>query len=57
MKRATSSIAGVITPWWLLQADAQYFFRPPGGIPEPDNPTTRIGNEFVLGVRTNIFLS
>jgi porin len=43
-----------VTPWWMLQADAQYFFRPSGGIPQPDNPTTRVGNEFVLGVRTNI---
>ncbi|SIT50736.1 Carbohydrate-selective porin OprB [Paraburkholderia piptadeniae] len=43
-----------VAPWWMLQADAQYFFRPSGGIPQPDNPTTRIGNEFVLGVRTNI---
>ena len=43
-----------VTPWWLLQADAQYFFRPSGGISQPDNPTARIGNEFVLGVRTNI---
>lgn len=43
-----------VTSWWLLQADAQYFFRPSGGIPQPDNPTARIGNELVLGVRTNI---
>jgi porin len=43
-----------VTPWWMLQADAQYFFRPSGGIPQPDNPTTRIGNEFVIGLRTNI---
>ena len=43
-----------VTPWWMLQADAQYFFRPSGGIPQPDNSGTRIGNEFVVGVRTNI---
>ncbi|SIT45807.1 Carbohydrate-selective porin OprB [Paraburkholderia piptadeniae] len=43
-----------VAPWWMLQADAQYFFRPSGGIPQPGNPTARIGNEFVLGIRTNI---
>ncbi|BCG03463.1 porin (plasmid) [Paraburkholderia sp. PGU19] len=43
-----------LTPWWILQADAQYFFRPSGGIPQPDNASSRIGNEFVVGVRTNI---
>jgi porin len=43
-----------VSPWWMLQADAQYFFRPSGGIPQADNPTTRIGNEFVIGLRTNI---
>lgn len=43
-----------VTPWCLLQADAQYFFQPSGGIPHSDSPSTRVGNEFVLGVRTNI---
>jgi porin len=40
-----------IAPWWLLQADFQYFFRPGGGI---ENPATggRIGNEAVAGLRT-----
>ncbi|MFL9912397.1 carbohydrate porin [Paraburkholderia sp. RL17-337-BIB-A] len=43
-----------VTPWWQLQADFQYAFRPAGGIPNPDNPSQRIGNEAVVGVRTNI---
>jgi porin len=43
-----------IAPWWQLQGDAQYFFRPSGGIPNPDNPPERIGNEFVIGVRTTL---
>jgi porin len=43
-----------VTPWWQLQGDMQYVFRPGGGIPDPDNPTARIGNEFVVGVRTTI---
>jgi porin len=29
-------------------------FRPAGGIPNPDNPSQRVGNEAVVGVRTNI---
>ena len=43
-----------VTPWWQLQADFQYFFRPAGGIPNPENPSQRVGNEAVVGVRTNI---
>ncbi|HEY4351978.1 MAG TPA: carbohydrate porin, partial [Paraburkholderia sp.] len=43
-----------IAPWWQLQGDAQYFFRPSGGIPNPDNQAERIGNEFVIGVRTTL---
>lgn len=43
-----------VAPWWMLQADVQYFFRPSGGIAQPGNPVARIGNEFVAGVRTSI---
>jgi porin len=43
-----------VTPWWLLQADFQYTFRPAGGIPNPEYPSQRVGNEAVVGVRTNI---
>ncbi|PLZ00173.1 carbohydrate porin [Burkholderia sp. WAC0059] len=43
-----------ITPWWQLQGDAQYVFHPGGGLPDPDNPARRIGNELVLGVRTSV---
>jgi porin len=43
-----------VTPWWQLQADFQYAFRPAGGIPNPDNPSQRIGNEAIVGLRTNI---
>jgi porin len=43
-----------VAPWWQLQADFQYFFRPAGGIPDPDNSSRRIGDEAVLGVRTTI---
>ncbi|MGF6243915.1 porin [Paraburkholderia sp. GAS38] len=43
-----------VTPWWQLQADFQYAFRPAGGIPNPENPSQRIGNEAIMGLRTNI---
>ena len=43
-----------VAPWWQLQADFQYFFRPAGGIPDPQNATRRVGDEAVVGVRTTI---
>jgi porin len=47
-----------IAPWWQVQPDFQYVWTPGGGVPDPANPdgasTPRIGNEAVLGVRTNI---
>jgi porin len=42
------------TPWWQIQPDIQYVFNPGGGIANPSNPTQRVGNELVLGLRTNI---
>ena len=41
-----------VAPWWLVQADFQYFFRPGGGVPNPSAGGARIGNEAVAGVRT-----
>jgi porin len=43
-----------VHPWWQLQPDIQYVINPGGGIANPDNPGRRVGNEFVLGLRTNI---
>jgi porin len=43
-----------VAPWWQLQPDIQYVFNPGGGVANPNDPTTRVGNELVLGVRTNI---
>ncbi|CAB3800853.1 carbohydrate porin [Pararobbsia alpina] len=43
-----------LTPWWVLQADAQYTWNPGGGIVNPNDPTQKIKNEFVLGLRTTI---
>jgi porin len=43
-----------VTPWWQLQADAQYALRTAGGIPNPDNPSQRVHNEAIVGVRTSL---
>lgn len=41
-----------VAPWWTVQADFQYTFRPSGGIPNPQAPSQRVGNEAVVGART-----
>jgi porin len=43
-----------VRPWWQLQPDAQYIMHPGGGIANPNNPSQRVRNELVLGLRTNI---
>ncbi len=43
-----------VFPWWQVQPDFQYIFNPGGGIANPNDPLHKIGNEAVLGVRTNI---
>jgi porin len=43
-----------VAPWWQIQPDIQYVFNPGAGIANPNAPTQRVGNEFVLGLRTNI---
>ncbi len=43
-----------IHPWWQVQPDLQYVFSPGGGIADPSNPTRRVGDEFVLGLRTSV---
>jgi porin len=42
-----------VTPCWQLQPDFQYVFNPGGRILNPDT-NQRIGNEAVIGLRTNI---
>ncbi|MDD2704703.1 MAG: carbohydrate porin [Acidocella sp.] len=42
-----------ITPWLQLQPDLQYIANPGGGIMDPANPTHRLGNEFIAGLRAN----
>jgi porin len=41
-----------VAPWMQLQPDIQYIFNPGGGV--TDSRGERIGDELVLGVRTNI---
>jgi len=43
-----------VNPWLVLQPDAQYVFNPGAGVVNPNNPTQKIKNELVLGVRANI---
>ena len=44
------------TPWLQIQPDVQYTINPGGGLANPNNPTTKIGNELVFGVRVNMQL-
>jgi len=43
-----------VLPAWQIQPDVQYFINPGLGIANPDAPTQRIKNEFVVGLRTNV---
>jgi porin len=43
-----------VLPSWVIQPDVQYFMNPGMGIANPDEPTRRIKNEFVVGLRANI---
>ena len=43
-----------LRPWWQVQPDIQYTFNPGGGIADPNNPQSRVKNEAVFGVRTNV---
>ena len=43
-----------IAPWWTLQLDGQYIFRPGGNVPNPLNPAQTIPNAFVGFVRNTI---
>jgi porin len=44
-----------LTPWLQLQPDIQYTLNTGAG-QSPDDPTQRLGNTFVWGLRTNITL-
>lgn len=43
-----------VRPWLQLQPDIQYVINPGAGVANPSDPGHRIGNELVLGLRTNI---
>ena len=43
-----------VAPWWIIQPDIQYIIDPGGGLTNPLNPTERIGNELVVGIRTTV---
>lgn len=43
-----------IKPWILMQPDVQYVIHPGAGISRLDDPSQRLRNELVLGVRTTI---
>jgi porin len=43
-----------VTPWWQLDPDAQFVFKPGGSLQNPITPGQRVRNELVLGLRTNI---
>ena len=40
------------TGWWQLQPDFQYVFNPGAGIQNPNNPSPRIGDEAIFGLRS-----
>lgn len=42
-----------ITPWLQVQPDVQFVFNPGGGITD-DQTSRKVGNELVLGIRSNI---
>lgn len=42
-----------IAPWWTVQPDIQYIIHPNGG-QNPADPTQRIGNAFVTGLRSTV---
>jgi porin len=45
-----------VRPWWQMQPDLQYVFNPGAGVASTTHPGERVGNELVLGLRTNILL-
>jgi porin len=42
------------TAWLQIQPDVQYVFNPGAGVANPSDPTQKIKNELVIGLRTNI---
>jgi porin len=49
-----ASYQAQVLPWWQIQPDIQYVINPGMGIANPNDPTQRVKNELVIGLRTNI---
>jgi len=47
------SYTAQIAPWWTVQPDIQYIVHPNGG-QNSNDPTVRLDNAFVAGVRSTI---
>jgi porin len=43
-----------VLPSWQVQPDVQYIVNPGAGLANPTEPTQRIKNEFVVGLRTTV---
>ncbi len=43
-----------VHPWWQIQPDIQYVINPGGGVVDPTQPSKRVSNELILGLRTNV---
>ena len=43
-----------IAPWWNIQPDFQYLFRPMGGVVDPNDGSRIVQDEAVFGLRTTI---
>lgn len=47
------SYAAQLAPWWTVQPDLQYIVHPNGG-QDPNDPTQRLGDAFLAGIRSTI---
>ena len=47
------SYAAQLAPWWTVQPDLQYIVHPNGG-QDPNDPTQRLDNAFLAGIRSTI---
>ena len=43
-----------VKPWWQLQPDLQFVINPGAGVNNPSDPSSRIRNELVVGLRSTI---
>jgi porin len=41
-----------VAPWWQVQPDFQFVFSPGASLQNPNSPSSKIGNEAVLGLRS-----